>query len=180
MTEDEDSPLLLEPDTPAATVAAGGGSVLDRVKKRRAREDKIWIDIPSWGGALKARYEVLDRDEVERMIRRAQARHKHRDQDKPHPRSDSTPDLDFLIKACIGVKAYDEETDEEEIIATGYTMDLVPKLDPRDGDGEPIEVRDQRTLVAYLTRFNGIALAAHAQKVARWMQDTGKPAEDPQ
>lgn len=173
----EDSPLDLDPDSSTATIAAGGGSVLDRVKKRRTNKAaEVWLDIPSWGGEMKAQYQVLDRDEVEKMIRRVQARQRQGDQRK----SDSTPDLDFLIKACIGVKAFDMETEEEQILATGYSMELVPLLDPRDEDENPIVVKDQRGLVAYLMKYNGIALAAHAQKVARWMQDTGKSVEDPQ
>ncbi len=177
MTIEDDGPLQLDPDATAADVAGGGGSVLDRVKRRRTNKaDTLWIDIPSWGGDMKAEYQVLDPDEVQKMIRRVQARQrKGGDQ-----RYDSTPDLDFLVKACIGVKAVDAETEEEQVLASGYEMKLVEMLDPQDEDGNPITIRDQRGLVAYLVKHNGIALAAHAQKIARWMQDTAKPVEDPQ
>lgn len=177
MTTEEDGPLQHDPDISAAQVAGGGGSVLDRIKRRRTdQSDVLWLDIPSWGGELKARYQVLDRDEVEKMIRRVQARQRQGDKS----RSDSTPDLDFLIKACTEVKAVDSETDEEETLTPGFTLELVDMLDPKDEDGSPIAIKDQRSLVAYLVKYNGIALAAHAQKVARWMQDTSKSVEDPQ
>lgn len=177
MTIENDGPLQLNPDASAADVAGGGGSVLDRVKKRRTNTvDTLWLDIPSWGGDMRAEYQVLDPDEVQKMIRRVQARQR-KGEDK---RYDSTPDLDFLIKACINVKAIDPETDEEQHLTKGFVMELVEMLDPKDQDENPIEIKDPRGLVAYLVKYNGIALAAHAQKIARWMQDTAKPVEDPQ
>lgn len=177
MTLDDDGPLQHDPDATAADVAGGGGSVLDRIKKRRTNTvDTLWIDVPSWGGDLKAEYKVLDPDEIQKMIRRVQARQRKGEGQK----YDSTPDIDFLVKACIGVKAVDLETDEEQVLTSGFTMDLVGMLDPKDEDENPITIKDPRGLVAYLVKYNGIALAAHAQKIARWMQDTAKSVEDPQ
>lgn len=163
-------------DKSAAEIAAGSESILDKVKKRRTEVDEQpWFDIPSWAGGLKAQYRVLDRDDIEKMVRRIRAR-----QTGQGKQSGMDADLDFLIKACVGVKAYDIEDDIDEVLTPGYTMQLAHLLDPKDEEtGEPIQITNERQLVAYLFKGNTIALAAHGQKVARWMQDTSKPVEDP-
>jgi hypothetical protein len=166
-----------EPDTSAAEIAAGGGSVLDRIKKRRSSEaDELDLGIPSWGGELIATYQVLHRSEIEKMVKRITAR--QRNQGKKADTS-SGPDLDFLIKACIAVKAHDNETDEEEFLTPGYTMALAGMFDPQDEFGNPIDISTPSELLAYLMKNNSIAIASHSQKVARWMQDTSQPVEDP-
>lgn len=167
---------VLEPETDAPTIAVDSPSVLEKIKKRRdEREDTLTIEIPSWDGDLMAVYKVVERDDIEKMIRRA----RRAAQDGNRADAAMEADADFLIKACVGVKAVDPDSDIEQQIATGYTMDLARMLDPKNEAGDPIQIRNERELVAYLVKWNGIALAAHGQKVARWMQDTSKPVEDP-
>jgi hypothetical protein len=71
----EDQTLHQEPDTSAAEVAAGL-SVLDKVNRRRSARDldHEFFDIPTWGGELKARVQVLERRDIDDMIRRVRAR----------------------------------------------------------------------------------------------------------
>lgn len=165
----------IEPGLSGAEVANGSGSILDKIKRRKeARTDELTIDLPSWDGDLKAVYQLLDRREIEKMAQRIRAAHVAGK--KP---DGTTADIDFLIKSCIGIIAYDVEEDIDERIADGFDMSLVQKLDPKDKYGKPVEITDQRQLVAYLTGWNNVALGYHAQKVGRWMQDTSKHPEDP-
>lgn len=178
----------LEPDATGADFALGnGGSVLDRVKKRRDETlaDEIWFDIPSWDGELKVRYNVLERTDIEKMIREVQARLR-----KGSKTAGSQNDFNFLIKACAGIKAVDTINDEEEILADGYDLKLVEMLDPKypafvNGQphpkaGESVSINTPQELVAYLFAWNNIAIATHAQKVGLWMQTMKAPVEDPQ
>ena len=171
----------IEPGTTAPETAADSHSVLDKIKQRRdEREDILTIDIPSWDGDLKAKYQVLDRSEVEKMIRRVRARSNNGNSSA----AGTDADCDFLIKACVGVVAYDADTDTETPVADGYTMTFARLLEPvwpkgYAQEGEPIKMNNERELVVYLFKWNNIALAAHGQRVARWMQDTSKPVEDP-
>lgn len=179
----------LQPNVSGAELASGNGqgSVLDRVKQRRdeSLSDEVWFDIPSWNGELKVRYGILERNEIEKMIREVQARLR-----QGSKTAGSQNDLNFLVKACEGVKAVDDMTEEEEVIADGYTMDLAGLLDPKypamlNGKphpqaGEPVNIKSPPELVAYLFAWNNIAIATHAQKVGLWMQTMKVPIEDPQ
>lgn len=171
---------VYEPGTSAAEVAADHNSVLDRIKKRRDEaEEFLTVDIPSWDGDLKAKYKVLPRAEVEKMIRRVRARQ------NGAPQTGIEAEADFLIESCVGIIGYDAETDETFRVGNGYDMDLARDLDPRypkghPQEGEPVRISDERELVVYMLKWNGIALAAHAQTVAKWMQDLKVPVADPQ
>lgn len=167
---EEGSGLDIEPGVSAAEEAGEVQSVLDRVRARRNEgDDVLTIDIPSWDGGLRAKYRVLDKDDIDKMVRRIRAR-----QSGQGKQSGLDADLDFLIKACIGIEAYDVENDETETLTNGYTKSLIHLL------GKDDEMNHERQLVAYLFKGNTIAIAAHGMKVARWMQDTSKPVEDPQ
>lgn len=170
IAEDEDR-LDVEPGVTGPEEAAGSRSLLDRIKARRDESDDVLeLDIPSWGGELKARYRVVAKAELEKMVRKIRARQ------SGNGSNDGTEvDLDFLISACIGVIAEDAESMEREEVASGYNAGLADILGHPDGTGTA------RGLVLYLFKHNGIALAAHSMKVARWMQDTSKrPDSDPQ
>jgi hypothetical protein len=168
------------PGASPAAIAVDHDSVLDRIKQRRDEQDEfLTIDIPSWDGDLKARYKVLDRDYVEKTIRRIRARA------NGASTSGVESEADFLIEACVEVVGYDAENDATFHVSDGYTMDLARSLDPKypkghSSEGEPIRIDNPRELVVYMLKWNGIALAAHAQTVARWMQNLKKPIEDPQ
>ena len=167
---DDTTGLGIEPGTTPVEVAAGG-SLLDRLKAERdALDDLLTIDIPSWSGALKARYEVVSRRDLEKMVRRINSTAKG----KADTNAGIEADVEFLSKACVGIVAYDEETGEEEIVGKGFDSAFASAL------GNPDGTDSQLGLVLYLFKGNGIALTAHAMKVARWMQDTSKPVEDPQ
>lgn len=169
-----------EPGASPAALAVDHESVLDQIKKRRDEaEDYLTIDIPSWDGDLKAKYKVLDRDYVEKMIRRVRARA------NGAATSGEEAEADFLIEACVEILGYSVETDETFHIADGYTMALKDALSPvypkdHPNEGEPIPIRNERELIVYMLKWNGIALATHAQTIARWMQSLKKPIEDPQ
>lgn len=169
-----------EPGTSAAEVAIDRKSVLDRIKQRRDdAEEFLTVDIPSWDGDLKAKYKVLPRAEVEKMIRRVRARQ------NGAPQSGIEAEADFLIESCVEIIGYDAEVDETFHVGNGYDMDLAHSLDPRypkghPQEGEPVKIDNERELVVYMLKWNGIALAAHAQTVAKWMQDLKTPVADPQ
>lgn len=153
-------------------------SALDRIVKRRQdRVEILNIDIPSWDGDLIACYQVLNRSELEKMIRVIRARARSNGAN-----AGGEADLDFLIKACVEVKGYDQEKDVKFHISDGYDMDLADKITLYDEFGQEIEVHNPRELVASIMGKTdaSIALAAHSVKVARWMQDTSKSVEDPQ
>lgn len=167
MTEDG-AGLDIEPGADAADAAAGK-SILDKISARRderLREEVLTLDIPSWDGELRAKYRVVDRVELEAMIRKI--RQRSRQPGSGDQASDA--DADFLVKACVGVVAYDSDTDDTARVSDGYDKTLAEML------GLPTE--RARELVVYLFKGNGIALAAHAMKVAKWMQDTSKPVDD--
>lgn len=176
-----DDTLDLEPGQLGAEIAGDTKSILTRIKERRdARDDELTLDIPSWGGDLRAKYKVLDRSEIDKMVKRIRAR-----QTGNGGSTGTDADADFLIKACVGVIAYDVDTDTEEQISDGYTLALRDLLEPKYPRGHPQEGQDypcptERHLVVYLLGLNNIAMASHAAKVARWMQDTSRPVEDPQ
>ena len=165
MDEERDT---LEPGVTAVEMTADKKSLLDQIKANRDErgEDYLTLDIPTWEGDLRARYRVVDRAEVDKMIRRIRTRA------NGAPQSGSEADIDFLINACVEVIAYDRENDMEVHVSNGYDAELARTLE-QDPD-------NIRALVGYMFKFNGIALAAHGQKIARWMQDTSKPVEDPQ
>jgi hypothetical protein len=181
---------ILEPGETGIETGSGSTSLLDRIKQRRdARDDFLVIGIPSWNDELRARYQVLDRDEIDRMVRRIRARVAGA-QNGSRTATGSNADIDFLIKACVGVIAHDNETEEEAEIAVGFDMNLARLLGEEQQDGSVLMqlddkgttmlVHNEKELVSYLIKGNTIALATHSQKVARWMQDTSRPVEDPQ
>lgn len=178
--DDADDGQDFVPGASPAAIASDHESVLDRIKKRRDEQDEfLTIDIPSWDGDLKAKYKVLDRDYVEKTIRKIRARA------NGVSTSGVESEADFLIQACVEVVGYDADTDDTFHVADGYTMDLARALDPKYPkghvqEGEPVKISNERELVVYMLKWNGIALAAHAQAVARWMQNLKKPVEDPQ
>lgn len=182
---------------------AAGSSLLDNIvreREQRVAEEYAELDIPTWDGSLKAVYEVVERTELEKMIRRIQNRVQKAAKAGVNTDSGggSVADADFLIKACVGIVAYgsDDAGDEiKEQVGDGLNMTFAQRLgkphpdnpehviipDPDNPEGEPRAIiRNPRDLVVYLVKGNGIALGVHAQKVARWMQDTSKPVEDPQ
>lgn len=192
--QEEEGDRALEPGA-AVAQAADSASILDKIKRRRdERDDEVDIPIPSWDDELLARYRVIDRAEIDRMVRSIRIRQARNGNGKGRgqaPVADSEPDANFLIKACIGVIAVDLDTGTEEQVATGLNMELAARLGDPDPDaigtflikseaGEVLyRISTPQELVAYLVKGNTISLAAHAQKVARWMQDTSKSVEDP-
>jgi hypothetical protein len=178
----------------SAAEALLGQSILERAVARRTKRDldHEWFDIPSWDGELKAQYKVLEREDVEQMVRSIRARQvsNGRGNQAGQKSSGSDADLDFIVKACVNIKAHDNETEEEKILHITYSsVDTIKELfapDPRDESDEATNLRRMvgsiktpREAVAFLMGYNGIAIAAHGGMLARWMQDTSKTV-DPQ
>lgn len=187
MTEIDD-PQILGHDTEStgAEVAAGGGSVLDKiVKRRKPGKGEGEFPIPSWGPELLAKMKVLDRHVVDKHIRHTQARVREMDlagrKRDDLVRLGNETDMEFLRQACIGIIAHDLESDDKEQVATGFDdMSLAERLDPVDEFGNPIVLANWMELMMYLLQWNDLALTTFAQRVGRWMQDTSRPVEDPQ
>jgi hypothetical protein len=182
MDGSEEEEGTLEPGVDAVVIAADAQSILDRATKRRdEQEDYQIFDIPTWEGDLKAKYKIVDRGELEKMVQRIRKRSRGSSNGS---NSGVEADADFLIKACIGIIAYDADADFEVTISPGYTMELASMFKPVWPKGHPLEgetfaIKTTRELVIYLFKWNGIALATHGAKVARWMQDPTRLAEDP-
>lgn len=169
----------LEPGTVAAEIAGDARSILKQIAERRdKREDYLTLDIPTWDGELRARYEILGTDEIQKMIRRQRTRAAG---NSKNPSIGAEADADFLIKSCIGIFAYDVENDVEVEIAKGYDLSIAQILEPKDKDtGAPIEIKTERQLVMYLMGWENIVVQSHAQKVGRWMQNPSLDVSDPQ
>jgi hypothetical protein len=173
MTNDDG--LGVEPGTTAVEEAAESRSLLDRLKKRRdERPDILTLDIPSWDGELKADYQLVTRSDLEQMARKVRQRAQVSEKVGDDQNSGLRADIDFLVKACVRVHAHDSETSEEMEVGTGYNAGVAAAL------GNPEGTDNTTGLVLYLFKNNGIAVSAHALKIARWMQDTSKSVEDPQ
>lgn len=176
-TEERD----LDPELSATEVAAGAETIVQKIARRREQRDGTeTFDIPTWDGDLRAKYQVLPKQEIQAMIRRARAAQ------NGGASAGSDADCDFLIQACVGILAYDPDSGEELTIAEGYTMDLAAMLDPRypkghPQEGDPVRITNPRELVVYMFRWQGVTLTAHAQTIGRWMQNPKREfAEDPQ
>jgi hypothetical protein len=164
MEHHDDVPDTLDP-RPAVEVVTGT-SILDGIRQRREErvaDESVTLSLPTWDGELKAKYKVLERSEVEKIMRVRKG--------GKNPAAGAMMDADFMIKACVGIIAHDNETGETEIIGTGYNPDLANLL------GNPQGTDTARGLVFYLVKNNGIALAAHVQKLAKWMMDTSQEPE---
>lgn len=159
------------PDTlvagPQASIATGQ-SILDRVKSRReerVEDETVTLSLPTWDGELRAKYKVVDRSEVEKIM-------KSQRKVSRNPAAGAMIDADFMVRAVTEVIVHDNDTGEEEVIAPGFTPELASLL------GNPEGTDTARGLVFYLVKHNGIALAAHVAKVAKWMMDTSRMPED--
>lgn len=163
--------LDVEPGRSAAEQASGAGSsVLDRVKQRRAErlaDEPTLFNIAGWEGELKAGYRVVERRELDKMIRGLRKRHGSNGTVQSQL---TNADIDFLATACNTVVAHDSETDERQEVSDGFNQVLADAL------GRP-ELDSARKLISHLFadadgNVNTIAIAAHAMRVANWMQDT--------
>lgn len=171
VTEQDAAPEL-GADGDAAEVARGQ-SLLDRAQQRREeRKGTEEFNIPTWGGELLARYKVVPRRELNKIINKGRGK-----KGEAADRADVESDCDFLIKACVGIVARDIDTEEREEVASGYNEDLTRKLNKED------KIGSARELVLYMFsdkegKANTVALGAHCMKVARWMQDPSRPVDD--
>jgi hypothetical protein len=172
----------LDTDLTAAEVAADAEPLLRRISKRREkRSDTKKFDIPLWEGDLKLEFEILDTQDIQAMIRRARA------QSQGNGSANSDADASFLIKACVGVWAYDDQKDEGVKVADSLDKEwskLVGMLDPHYPEdhvraGDPVEIANAKELVVYLFAWKNLVLASFGQRVARWMQNPST-FEDPQ
>jgi hypothetical protein len=154
-----------EPDASADVVEtpADQGSLLARIKARRetlVADETLDLPIPTWGGDLVARYRVLDRKEIETLTTR-------------NGKPTATADLDFLIRSCVGISMRD---DEGELVALIDQTGPV-RFDARLAGMLDIDAMTARDVVQYLFRANAVAVGAHAQKIAEWMQDTSQAVD---
>jgi hypothetical protein len=186
-----DDQVTIEPDRDAAETLEGT-SVLQRAQKRRLARDLGggWHDLPSWGGEMQCYYQVLQKEDVEDMIRRARARAATKKGQKGNAAGvkvdagANDSDLDFIIKAGVRFKAIDMGTLEEQMLELTYRdvdswKQMLHNPNPEDADEEEAQrlleaVTHPREMVAYLMGNNSIAIASHAGMLANWMQDTSK------
>ena len=168
-----DTEPYLDDEQPTREFPAGGngqhpdpGSLLAQIKARRderAADEFLDLPIPTWGGELVARYEVVDRDTLERMIARRNP--------------SAQVDADFLVRACSGIYMLDGDTGEL-VPVPGHYEGEVARYDAALGEALSLDAGSGRELVTYLFRDNVVAISSHALKVLRWMQDTSREVDD--
>lgn len=137
-----------------------------RLAQIRAERDALagaeYLDlpIPTWNGDLVARYQVIERRQAERL-----------QQQFAKAKGGGDSDLDFIIRACVSIWMPDadgtlvrvETDDGRPVRYDGQLAQLLGLDDPQ---------MTARQIVGYLFRENQIAISAHANRVATWMQDT--------
>jgi hypothetical protein len=117
------------------------------------------------------------------MIRRARAAA------NGNASASTTADANFIIKACVGIYAYDLVSNKEIKLIESLENEwqkLAEMLDAKWPDdhpqaGEPIPFKSAQELVVYLVKWKGLVLASFGQRLGRWMQNPSIDFEvDPQ
>lgn len=150
-------------------------------QQRDERVQDLYLDlpIPSWDGALVARFDVLPRKDIQRFI---QNQSMGRDRD-----SGIQNDASFLAAACRGLYLLDPEKESE-----GSRMEGDDRYVLIEGvGGSPVkfdtqlaeklqrtELNSAAEVVMYCFKGNDVALGAMALKVFQWMQNTDKEVAD--
>jgi hypothetical protein len=132
-------------------------SLLARIaaeRKAKTEDEHLDLDVPSWSGQLVARYRVV-KDEDE-LIKVAGAK------------AGTEQLLDLLIKSCSELFLRDADGELERIEDDGYPVGYDDRLAVKLS----VEFESARELVRHVFNGNMLALAAHAGRVALWMQDT--------
>lgn len=171
------------PQIDSAPGKARSLSILKQAEERRAsRSGTLFLDIPSWNGELVCEYQIVAREEIVEITERIarQVRSGNGNSIKP-----GQGDIELIIRACVGLYVIDPESGdrvpvEDENGLVGY--DRIAHVMGRD------EIKSQRDTVRYLMgvrtdvdggwKENLLAVAIHANLIARWMSDPTKRNSD--
>ena len=149
------------------TAIPASGSVLDRVKNRRAefeQQRSASFEIPGYSGMLKAKYGPMTLRSTQAINERAEKTLKH-DQDK-----DLLIVVDSLVAACEGiilVEVNDKGETVETEIATGFNKALAEILDIAQDEEHPLRARE----IVRLVFPSDLAIVSHGDEWATWSRD---------
>jgi hypothetical protein len=164
------------PQIDSAPAAARSLSILKQAEERRnSRSGTLFLDIPSWNGELIGEYQVVPREEIVELTERIarQVRSGNGSNIKP-----GQGDIELIIRACVGLYVIDPDTGdrvpiEDEHGHVGY--DRIAEVMGRT------DITSQRDTIRYLMgvrtdaaggwKENLLAVAIHANVIARWMSD---------
>lgn len=145
---------------------------LRQQRDERVRDLHLDLPIPTWDGALVARFDVAPRKEVEKFGRQK------RTQDA---------DCDFLINHVRCLYALDREKvvdaermeENEDYVRIEDENGLPVKFDIRLAEKMGVtDATSAREVLQYLVKFNGIAIGGMAAKLIMWMQNTDAEVAD--
>lgn len=170
---------ILDP-TEDPTESARSLSILQTAQKERAkRETHLFLDVPSWNGALVAEYRIIDKTILDEMGKRNAARLRAGKFDKVKA------DIELILRAAVGLWVLDPKSGdrvqlEDEFGHVGYDR-ITLVLGRNDIDGAQDAVRyvmaergnDDDSWVE-----NTVAMGLHAQSITRWMKDPSKRSID--
>lgn len=176
-TEEElDLPDLTELGA-GANGARGRSLIQTADKARKSREKSLFLDIPSWDGALIGEYRVIDKNVLDRLTERQLRRV------RSGGKIDATlNDIELILTACVGLWARDPESgdrvaieDDGGIVGFDRIATVLGKED---------SIKSAADAVRYLTaevrnddgtwQENSIAIGMHSNTISRYMRDPSK------
>ena len=179
-----------EYDEPDVAVEVGGSvngargvSLLKSAEQRRAqRERSLFLDIPSWDGALIGEYRLIDPDDLKRM----QERQIRRARSSGGQIDTVANDIELIVLSCVGLYARDPENGDRVAIEDDAGIVNFGRIAPILGKEDII--RSNADAVRYLTAEgrqddgtyiqNDIAISIHASSISRWMRDPSRRSLD--
>lgn len=147
---------------------------LAQSRDERVQDIHLDMPIPTWDGDLVARFDVLDRDEVEKFANR---------------RRSSEGDLDFIIKATR--ELYMRDSDHQANGAKRHEFnDEYVRIETEEGASvrwdtslaeflqKPEDLKTSREVLLFCVKNNTLAIGGLAGKLIMWMQNTDAEIAD--
>jgi hypothetical protein len=166
-----------------------GDSILSEAQKEREQAaDQLFLDIPSWDGALVGCYRDVGRKSLQKLARKAISASRKGDDN-----SVLQTDIDLIWQANVGVYVHKADLDES---TPGAVRDrhndrwLVPLTNDFGtvtfkmiGDKLGRDFKGSTDTILYLFAKDGgdagIPIGAHSTTIARWLKDPSKGASEP-
>lgn len=146
---------------------------LKEQREERVRDLHLDLPIPTWDGALVARFDVMDRSKVERFAKQKRT---------------VEADQDFIINSVRELYALDKErivtgaqrmAGNEDYVRVEDESGAPVKFDAMLATqiGEP-ELTKAREVLMYCVKNNAIAIGGLAARLIQWMQNTDAEVAD--
>lgn len=176
---EEHSPDLAELGA-GANGARGASLIRQAEQTRQKRENSLFLDIPSWDGALIGEYRIIDKIVLQKLTERQIRRFRSGDRDTVKN------DIELILTACVGLWARDPESGDRVAIEDDVGIVKFDRIAQVLGKGE--EIKSAIEAVKYLTaevrredgtwEENSMAIGIHSQSIGRWMRDPSKRSLD--